>query len=298
MTAVYWDVNKDGIYDSDIDQKLYEGAYCTVYIGQKYDIDEAKVTVNGGKVGYIYGGFKLSDELTLTINESNIVVNGGTVSYVCGGSIPYGESYVTTKKSNIIINGGLITGVDISGLFIKDGMDTIEESYITINGGRITRMYFLRGSYSEAGNYVGGTSIYYPHRRTVNKSTLELNGGSTGYFDGLSSYNTKILISGGAHYVQSSSSSTISYQPYSAYNNDGQKVHRVELKKDDVPSFVWSKLKGPENYNINGVTQIYTNIGIIFWLPEGEQQLTYDGIIYKANVSDIYIKCSTLNRQV
>ncbi len=204
-TAIYHDVNNNGVYDAGTDTEVVAAKDLSTYWifggGKDITVASTKITMTGGQVAYIYGGGLASQGGAADANVTgNIDINitGGTTKFslIGGGRCNYtdhkadvgGTININIENEMNCVNliGGSegYVGEDYNSNKVMSTVHGINISISDVNNGRL---YFLLGSGKKC-NQIGNTTI------SIKDSTLsndDLRNGIYGGIEGVNSGWTK-----------------------------------------------------------------------------------------------------------
>lgn len=140
--------------------------------GGQTEIAETDITMDGGRVNYLFGASHTNKDTPISVSHVSITVNGGTVNMVqtaeqgggMGSFDNCGKYHVGT--SDIVIENGKI-GAVVGGAY---GYTQVDHVFVTVNGGEINPVDLT--SPVQTGIMLAGTN------GKVDTATLHVNGGA------------------------------------------------------------------------------------------------------------------------
>ncbi len=171
------------IYDASFNETgafFANGTPITVTSGETENT--VTVTWNSGKntqtlnsSGYIFGGGKNGSNY----ETSSITMESGKIAFIYGGGVSTDEgSIAQVKTSNVVINGGNVTESLYGGGLI---FSTVNTANVTINNGTVNSAIAGGAAYAKINEkiYSGGTADEPINSKTrVNLANLTINGGN------------------------------------------------------------------------------------------------------------------------
>lgn len=171
------------IYDASFNETgafFANGTPITVTAGETDST--VTVTWNSGKNtqtlnsnGYIFGGGKNGTNY----ETSSITMESGKIAFIYGGGMSTDENSIAqVKTSNVVINGGSITESLYGGGLI---FSTVNTTNVTVNNGTVKSVIAGGAGYAKINGevYSGGTAEDSVNSKTrVNVANLTINGGT------------------------------------------------------------------------------------------------------------------------